>query len=191
MKQKIVVLDTETSGLDPQKHSLLQVGIMVCENGVVLEKKRINIVHDTYHVAARAMEINKIDLATHTGSTPAEAVKEIAEFIQKHFDKPAQVLGHNVAFDVAFLKELFKGTNVDYEKIFSYRLLDTSSFARVLEFVGIIDRGGSLGQLAKKFGIPVEESDLHDALVDCEVTYKLLIEMAKLLKTPEDLVLIQ
>lgn len=185
MKQKIIVFDTETGGLDPLQDSLLQVGIMVCENGEVLDKKRINIVHERYSVTPYAMKVNKIDLATHTGSTPAEAVAEITEFVKKHFKKPAQVLGHNVPFDVGFMKELFKNSGVDYEQVFSYRLLDTSSFARVLEFSGVIDRGGSLGDLAKKFGIEVEETDLHDALVDCEVTYKLLIEMSKLFKTPE------
>jgi DNA polymerase III epsilon subunit-like protein len=187
MNQRIIVLDTETGGLDPLQHSLLQVGIMVCENGEVLEKKRINIVHETYNVTPYAMKVNKIDLASHIGVTANEAVILIKEFVQKYFVEPAQVLGHNVSFDVGFVKELFKGSEVDYEKIFSYRLLDTSSFARVLEFAGVIERGGSLGQLAKKFGIEVEETNLHDALVDCEVTYELLIKMSKLLKTPEPL----
>lgn len=185
MNQKIIVFDTETGGLDPLKHSLLQVGIMVCENGKVLDKRRINIVHDTYHVTPKAMEINKIDLATHTGCTPEEAVDEIVEFVRAHFKKPAQVLGHNVPFDVGFMKKLFQDAGVDYDSVFSYRLLDTSSFARVLEFSGVIERGGSLGQLAETFGIEFDKTALHDALVDCEVTYKLLIEMSKLLKKPE------
>lgn len=185
MNQKIIVLDTETGGLDPLQDSLLQVGIMVCENGKVLDQKRINIVHKRYHVTSRAMEINKIDLATHTGVKPADAVAEIIAFVRQHFIKPAQVLGHNVSFDVGFVKKLFQDVGVDYDNVFSYRLLDTSSFARVLEFSGIIERGGSLGQLAKTFGIEVEETDLHDALVDCEVTYKLLLEMTKLFKASE------
>lgn len=185
MNQKIIVFDTETGGLDPLKHSLLQVGIMVCENGEVLDKKRINIVHETYHVTPFAMKVNKLDLANHAGVTPAEAVEEIVAFVRAHFKKPAQVLGHNVPFDVGFMKKLFQDTGVDYESVFSYRLLDTSSFARVLEFSGAIERGGSLGQLAETFNIEFDKTALHDALVDCEVTYKLLIEMSKLLKSPE------
>lgn len=180
MKQKIIVFDTETGGLDPQEHSLLQVGIMVCENGIILDKLKINIVQDEYIVTKRAMEINGIDLDTHTGSTPAQAVEELTAFVKKHFKKPAQVLGHNVPFDVGFLKELFKSVDANYDKVFSYRLLDTSSIARFLIFAGIIPDGGSLGQLAKQFNIDFDQDTLHDALVDCEVTYKLLIEMTKM-----------
>lgn len=185
-QKKLLVLDTETGGLDPQQHSLLQVGMMVCENGQVLEKVRINIVHETYHVTARAMEVNKIDLAKHTGLTPAQAVEAIVAFVKKHFPKPAQVVGHNVSFDIGFMKALFSSHGINCDDVFSYRLLDTSSFARILEFAGVIKKGGSLGQLAKQFGIPYDEKALHDALVDCEVTYALLLKMTKLLKLPED-----
>lgn len=184
MKQKIIVFDTETGGLDPQEHSLLQVGILVCEDGVVLDKLKINIIHENYVVTERAMEINRIDLTSHTGSTAHEAVEEITAFVKKHFSKPAQVLGHNVPFDVGFLKELFKSVGANYDRVFSYRLLDTSSIARFLIFAGIIPDGGSLGQLAKQFGVEFDQDSLHDALVDCEVTYKLLIEMTNMFPQP-------
>lgn len=180
MKQKIVVMDTETGGLDASVHSLLQVGLMVCEDGKVLDKIRVNIVHESYVVTEFAMKVNGIDLDTHTGHTPEQAVEIITSFIKKHFTKPAQTLGHNVTFDVGFMKELFKSVGADYDNVFSYRLLDTSSIARFLVFAEIIPPRGKLGDLAKHFGIEFKDSDLHDALVDCEVTYQLLLEMAKM-----------
>lgn len=185
MKQKVIVLDTETGGLDPQKHSLLQVAMMACENGKVVDKIKINIVHDTYHVTARAMEVNKIYLATHQGLTPEKAAVEIMNFVRKHFPSPAQTVGHNVSFDIGFMKVLFASQGINCDDFFSYRLLDTSSFARILAFSGVIEKAGSLGQVAEQFNIPFDESALHDALVDCDVTYKLLLEMTKLLKIPE------
>lgn len=180
MNQKIVVTDVETGGTDPQEHSLLQVALVVFENGRELDALKLNIVHDVYRVTPRAMEINKIDLETHEGYKPEEAVQMILEFMKKHFEKPAQVCGHNVGFDVGFLKVLFKMVGVDYDKIFSYRLLDTSAVARFLVFAGVIPPRGSLGDLAKHFNVPHDPKELHDALVDCRVTYQLLVEMTKM-----------
>lgn len=180
MNQKIVLYDVETTGLVAGVNNVLQFGAIVCENGKELDSLKINIVHETYTVSERAMEINKIDLATHTGYTPAEAVAIIKEFMAKHFVKPAQVCGHNVTFDVGFMKALFASVGEDYDKIFSYRLLDTSAVARFLVFAGIIPPRGSLGDLAKHFKVPHEPNELHDALVDCRVTYLLLLEMAKM-----------
>lgn len=180
MNQKIVMMDVETGGLDARKHSLLQIALIVCENGKELESMKINIVHDIYHVDQRAMEINKIDLETHEGFTPEEAVKMIEAFMANHFEKPAQVCGHNVSFDAGFVKELFSSVKADYDNVFSYRLLDTSAVARFLVFAGIIPPRGSLGDLAKHFKVPHDPKELHDALVDCRVTYQLLLEMTKM-----------
>lgn len=184
MTQRIIVMDTETGGLDPQKHSLLQIGLMVCEDGAVLDKIRINVTHDKYVTTPYALELNGIDLSTHEGPRPKEAVEQVINFVKKHFTNPAQVLGHNVSFDVGFLKVLFKKAEVDYDSVFSYRLLDTSSIARFLVFSGVIPSGGSLEQLANQFGIPFNPKKLHDALVDCEVTYQLILEMTKLFPKP-------
>lgn len=180
MNQKIVMMDVETGGLDPRKHSLLQVALVVCENGQELDAMKINIVHEVYNVDQRAMDINGIDLDSHKGYKPDEAVAMITDFMATHFEKPAQVCGHNVSFDVGFVKELFGTVEADYDKVFSYRLLDTSAVARFLVFAGIIPPRGSLGDLAKHFKVPHDPKELHDALVDCRVTYQLLLEMTKM-----------
>lgn len=188
MKQKILVMDTETGGLEAGVHSLLQVGLLVCENGEVLDELKVNIVEENiedYVVTDMAMKINGINLETHTGYTKSEAVALIVAFVQKHFKKPAQTAGHNVGFDVSFVKALFKFVGVDYDAVFSYRLLDTSSIARFLIFSGIIPNRGKLGDLAKHFGIEFVESELHDSLVDCHVTYKLLLSMASMFPQTE------
>lgn len=188
MKQKILVMDTETGGLEAGLHSLLQVGLLVCEDGRVLDELKVNIVEENisdYVVTDMAMKINGINLETHTGYTKEEAVELIIAFVKKHFTKPAQTAGHNVGFDVSFVKMLFKAVGAVYDDVFSYRLLDTSSIARFLIFAGVIPNRGKLGDLANYFGIDFEESKLHDSLVDCHVTYQLLLAMGAMFPQSE------
>jgi len=67
MNQKIVLYDVETTGLIAGVHNILQFGATVCANGKELDSLKINIAHNKENpVSERAMEINKIDLATHT-----------------------------------------------------------------------------------------------------------------------------
>lgn len=185
MKQKIVVMDTETGGLDPKKHSLLQVALVVFEDGNEIDSLKLNVVHDVYNTTEKAMEINGIDLETHVGYFPDDVAEQVVTFMQKHFEEPAQVCGHNVQFDVGFFKEMFAYANLDYDKVFSYRLLDTSAVARFLIFTGMVPNRGSLGDLAKFFNIDFVPNELHDALVDCRVTYQLLTAMAKFVQPSE------
>lgn len=186
MKQKIVVMDTETGGLDPKKHSLLQVALVVFEDGKEIDHLKVNVVHDVYHTTEKAMEINGIDLETHVGYYPDDVAEQVISFMGKHFGTtPAQVCGHNVTFDVGFVKELFAYANLDYDKVFSYRLLDTSAVARFLIFTGMVPSRGSLGDLAKFFNLDFVPNELHDALVDCRVTYQLLTAMANFVQPSE------
>lgn len=180
MEQRIVVTDVETGGTDSTKHSLLQVAIVVFENGKELDAIKINVVHDEYCVTDVAMKINKIDLDKHKGLSKEDAVKEIKAFMAKYFDEPAQVCGHNVSFDVSFIKKMFNDVGENYDRLFSYRLLDTSAVARFLIFIGVIPSGGSLGDLLTYFKVPHDKMELHDALVDCRVTYQLLLAMRSL-----------
>ena len=180
MEQRITIFDVETGGTDAMKHSILQVAIAVFENGKELDAIKLNIVHDEYSVTEVAMKINKIDLDNHKGFTPEEAVNKIITFMAKYFDEPAQVCGHNVSFDVSFIKKMFQDVGENYDRIFSYRLLDTSAVARFLIFMGVIPSGGSLGDLLTYFKVPHDKMELHDALVDCRVTYQLLLAMRSL-----------
>lgn len=183
-KQRILVEDTETGGLDNKVDSLLQVGFMVYEDGKLLDKLKINIEHEKYFVTKEALKINGINLATHEGVTPEKAVKEIISFVKKYFDKPAQVLGHNVSFDVGFVKELFAQQGENYDKVFSYRLLDTSALARMLVHFGYLKNGGRLCDIARELGVEYNENQLHDALYDCEVTHEVFMKMSQFLSKP-------
>ena len=211
---RLLIIDTETGGLDPRTNAILEVAGLVWERnpgqaGRILGKFRYAVDDPDGTCEPRALEINGIDLATHRGMSPELVVALIEDFIQVVYRDDAKprvngipsvervVLGgHNVGFDVGFLKRLYdladkpKGFfgffknlyrlvvprdshDSRYEKIFSHRLIDTCGVVRYLVLAGALPLEGAGSQEAfEYFGITPE--DAHTALGDAEATAKLL-----------------
>lgn len=179
MKQYFLV-DVETGGLRPGIFSLLTV------YGVILSHPSLEVVAEIdlqikpdsggYHVSAKALEINKINLVEHdkTAITETEAKTRLIQFFVDHSDPKSKLVptGHNVHLDVAFLK-LLLGVET-CEKYFGHRHLDTSSLAHLFQILEKIpeSNNGSLPQLCEHFG--VDTTDLHTASADVNMTHKLL-----------------
>lgn len=179
-------VDTETGGLTPQ-HSLLTVScIGVDENFDIIPVASgvpglyLRIKHEEYALTAGALSVNKIDLAQHhaAGLTPPEAQKALLYFladIMKRCGKKRLVpAGHNVGFDVQFLRANLL-TDEQWDQHFTYPAFDTAAIARFLNAAGRHDGGYSLGRLCTKYVPHMSGADLHNAEVDNLTT----IELAK------------
>lgn len=183
---RFVVLDTETTGLDPQKHSLLTIGLVVVDfpSGIVVDDLHIPVREDMMLLDPQAMEVNGIDLATHSENsfTVTEAVGIIANFLGKHFPGKGKIrlAGHNVDFDISFLKRLWRLASANApEWPFDYRTLDTASLGYA-EILGDPDRPNdtpSLDKMLHKYGITIEKQDRHTALGDAKATAHLIAAM--------------
>lgn len=175
----ILVIDTETGGLDSEKHSILTIA-GVCldtDKGTVTPLFDLLIREATLSVDKQAMEVNKIDLnvVVKDGLSPADAVTQIVEKLQNNFPIGKQILlaGHNVGFDVAFMKRLFRlsGTTHDFGKMFSHRVLDSASLIQYLQLVGIAEAGSpNLDMLLKVAEVPYETNMRHTAIGDARLT---------------------
>lgn len=179
----LLFADVETGGLDPEKHSLLQVGMAAYKDGKIIDTLNIFIKGDTYCVTPEALKINNLDLAEvkKNGVDKFAAVDLIVKFIEKNFgtEKPILV-GHNVNFDKNFLQKLFFYTSNNIEKFIGHRMIDTTSLLLALCDIGIVpfEACNSKGAF-EHFNIDVK---LHDALEDTLGTVKLYEECIKLIK---------
>lgn len=183
--EKLLFMDVESGGLDASKHSLLQVGLAVWQDGKIVDCFEVHIQHETYHVTAKAMEVNGILLDDHDKiATPPDMAKEmIIEFVRNHFTERPMVGGHNVGFDLSFMHVLFGGKE-EFEKYFSYRSIDTASIFRYLQMAGIIDGytgSNSLDAIIRFFEIENQE-DRHTAMGDACMTGEAYTEMLNLIK---------
>ena len=185
---KLIVVDTETGGLDPARHSILSVAAVVWDSAELGDACEFFVAESVVEVAPTAILRNNIDVSwvCRNGISPAAAVEKLNSFLEFHFPglKDGQrvaLAGHNVAFDVGFLKRLYRLAGADYEKVFSHRVLDTASVARFLMLAGRLAVSGvGLDELLTHFGLTADLDERHSALGDAKVTAQLLQELVKL-----------
>lgn len=160
---RIVVLDTETTGLNPQEgHRIIEIGC------VELVKRRLT--GKRFHVYINPERIIEEGAIAVHGITnefldDKPYFEQIAEdFIA--FIKGAELVIHNAPFDVGFINHEFSrlknnaGTVTDYSEVF-----DTLAFARKKH----PGQRNSLDALCKRYGIDNSHRDLHGALLDAEI----------------------
>lgn len=180
-------IDTETGGLTPQ-HSLLSVSCIGVDKDfniisvpTVAPGLYLRIKHEEYALTAGALSVNKIDLLQHhaAGLTLQEARSALRTFIADVMlrcgNKRLVPAGHNVGFDVQFIRANLL-TDTEWDNYFTYPVLDTAAIARFLNAAGQHDGGYSLQRLRDKFVPHVQSAGaMHHAEIDNLVT----IELAK------------
>ena len=179
----LLFIDTETGGLDPMNCSLLSVGLVFWKDGEIYNSEEILINDGELKATSEALEINKINLDDHRKNaiTPDEAIQRIIQFIQRNFDTSERITlaGHNIGFDISFVRQLFKSQNYLFGDYFSHRSIDTSSILYYLYLSGkLASRIAGSTAAFDHFGIEVKGR--HTALGDAIATAELFTELIKL-----------
>ncbi len=191
---KLLVIDTETGGLDPQIHSILTLGAVVWEDGRITDEIELLIAEPEIVAGPVALEMNKIDLAKHkrVARPPAEAMALFWAFLTRHFSDSSrkeriQLAGHNIYFDIGFLQRFFRLrlATADYERTFSHRVLDTAAVLRFLILAKKLPLSeAGLSEACKFFRIKFPPHKRHTAKEDARATAKLLTKLIEVASTP-------
>lgn len=160
---RLVVLDTETTGLNPQEgHRIIEIGCVELVNRRLTGKRFHVYINPERIIDDGAIEVHGItNQFLEDKPTFAGVVKDFIAFIQG-----AELVIHNAPFDVGFINYEFSllndqtGTVTDYSKVF-----DTLSYARKKH----PGQRNSLDALCKRYGIDNSHRDLHGALLDAEI----------------------
>jgi DNA polymerase III subunit epsilon len=185
MPDRLLFIDTETGGLDPDKHSLLSLAMVIWEDMEIIDSLEILINDGILSATKEALSINKIDIEKHKQSAISsyEAIEKIFSFISKHFPRQSKITlaGHNVHFDANFLRSFFFANNKNFSELFSHRIIDTSSILYYLYLAGHIKhRAISSDEAFDLFDIKVEGR--HTAMGDAIATAKLFTRLLYLIK---------
>lgn len=159
----LVALDIETTGLDPQKDAIIEIG------AIRFRGSRIEGEYHTLLHPGRSIPRNVVDLTGITDAMVARAPRAIEKLPElEEFVGDDPVVGHNVRFDLSFLR---------VGKILRYNEgVDTYPIASVLMPTAT---RYNLGALARQLGIVLPAT--HRALDDTRVTvalYQALFERA-------------
>jgi len=160
---RLVVLDTETTGLNPQEgHRIIEIGCVELVNRRLTGKRFHEYINPERVIDAGAIEVHGITNEFLEGKpTFAGIVEDFIAFIQG-----AELIIHNAPFDVGFINSEFSrlgnqtGTVADYSKVF-----DTLTYARKKH----PGQRNSLDALCKRYSIDNSHRDLHGALLDAEI----------------------
>ena len=171
-----VIIDTETGGLDPSKHSLISVGL-VSACGTRMDEFIVK--EPTLMADPRSMAIHGI--TEHTinehGLTPDDAVDRFEAFFN-NMDGPVLLVGHNISFDLSFIKRLYRLTNRTQPRKISHRSLDTHTLLWTGIQLGIFPSSTNTSDGAfSHFDIEPPADKRHTALGDAIATQKLVDEI--------------
>lgn len=188
----LLLLDTETGGLDSKVFSLLTFyGRIIDFQGNVIDSISLKLKENngTLHVHQGAIKKNKINLAEHKqmALTYADGRTELTAWLYKHTDKFTKLLipvAHNLEFDKTWLLE--KQIILNWEDYFSRRdSICTMGIASFLKRAGVLDsKNLNLGALAKHFQITAD--NLHDAQGDVVVMEKIFEHFIHMVKKQEE-----
>jgi DNA polymerase III subunit epsilon len=158
-----IVLDTETTGLEPEQgHRIIEIGAVE-----LIDRKPTRRHFHRYVNPQR--EIDDGALAVH-GITQAfladkPAFSDIAdEFLT--FIAGAELIIHNAPFDVSFLDYEFARLSRPHRRIEEIcSVVDTLALARHKH----PGQKNSLDALCRRYGVDNSQRDLHGALLDAEI----------------------
>lgn len=180
-----LVVDTETSGLDPNQHALLSVALVAWSRAGIGPSLDFFVFESELVADPASMAINRIELshvAAH-GVSPVEAVKRIESFVASlcGVGQRVALAGHNVSFDIGFLKRLFRLAAHDYSRVFTHRSFDTSSVLRYLRLTQLAALEDDSSDAAfAYFGVPPAPHLRHSALGDAMATAQLITKLMEL-----------
>ena len=158
-----IILDTETTGLDPlQGHRIIEIGCVELEDRKLTGNRYQCYLNPEREVDIAAMEVHGIT-NEFLADKPVFAQEE-AEFIK--FVRGAELLIHNAPFDIGFLNNelrLSNAGNMQMEDLCG--VLDTLVLARAKH----PGQRNSLDALCKRYHVDNTQRVLHGALLDAEI----------------------
>jgi len=166
-----IVLDTETTGLEPsQGHRIIEIGC------VELRDRRVTG-HDYHQYLQPDREIDGGAIEVH-GITNEfledkprfdDVVKDFVEYV-----RGSELIIHNAPFDVGFINHELARMGREWGKIEDHcRVLDTLAMARDLH----PGQRNSLDALCKRYDVDNSARELHGALLDARILADVYLAM--------------
>jgi DNA polymerase-3 subunit epsilon len=167
-----IVLDTETTGLDPQLgHRIIEVA------GVEFVNRRPTGRHIHFYLdPEREIDSGATDVHGLTWDMLRDKLKfaDVAnEFLE--FAQGAQWIIHNAPFDIAFLDEELKRVNLPCVAAIAADVIDTLALARE-HFPG---KKNNLDSLCERFGVANAHRTLHGAMLDAQLLAEVYLAMTR------------
>ena len=164
-----IVLDTETTGLDPRTgHRLIEIACLELEDFIPTGRHFHRYVDPCRDIEAAAQAVHGISIEFLRGKPRFEEVCE--EFLE--FVADAVLIAHNAGFDRNFVNHELGLAG--QRTLPDSQWIDTLGMAQK-RFPGMYN---SLDALCKRFKISLAEREKHGALIDCRLLAAVYLELS-------------
>jgi DNA polymerase III subunit epsilon len=166
-----VVLDTETTGLEPElDHRVIEIGCVELVNRRPSGRNFHRYLNPERDIDEGALAVHGISRAELDGQPRfAEVADELVAFLSG-----AELVIHNAAFDVAFIDAELKRLPGEPRVLAALcQILDTLALARELH----PGQRNSLDALCKRYAVDNSGRELHGALLDARILADVYLAM--------------
>jgi DNA polymerase-3 subunit epsilon len=163
-----IVLDTETTGMDPaQGDRLVEIGCVELVNHIPTGRHLHLYLNPERDVPAEAVAVHGLTYDFLKGHpTFAEVVDRFIDFIAEDV-----LVIHNAEFDIKFLNAELR--TLGFPSLQMRRVVDTVAMAR-RKFPG---SPANLDALCRRFNIDLSQRSLHGALLDSQLLAEVYLEL--------------
>ena len=166
---RYIVLDTETTGLDPDDgHKIIEIGCIEILNR--------NVTSNTFHKYINPnreidVEASKIHGLTYNNLKDKPLFEEIYEEFSNYIgDSP--IIIHNASFDIGFLKKEYSDLSKTVN-FFNNEIIDSLKIARKIS----PGKKNTLDALCERYAIDNSDRTLHGALLDAKLLAYVYLKM--------------
>ena len=168
----LVVFDSETTGLDPLRDEVVQLGAVRIVNGRIVPGEEFDsLVNPGRPIPAISTKVHHI---TNEMVTDAPPFTEVCKAFHR-FTSDSVIVAHNAPFDMAFLHRQAGVSGVQFDN----PILDTVHLSAVV-FGGSAEH--TLDAICDRLGVEIPADQRHTALGDAIATAKVLVAMLPILE---------
>lgn len=157
---KLLWVDLEMTGLDPDQHVIIEVAVEVTDFNFKTLAQYEAVIHHSDEVLARSNEwaaeqhqkSGLTERARIEGRDERDVIHELVGFIQAQFgDEPAVMAGNSIHNDRNFVKKWWP----EVDELLHYRMLDVSAWKILMQ---------------AKYGVKFEKKEVHRAFDDIQAS---------------------
>ncbi len=171
--QRLIVLDTETTGLDVDGgHKIIEIGCIEIIDRNITSNSFHQYINPKRVIDEKAYEVHGIS-NDDLDDKPifSEIINNFMEYIS---DSPLII--HNAPFDVGFLKSEYNDSGYDYTNLNASReIIDTLKIARKKS----PGKRNTLDALCSRYSVDNTDRSLHGALLDAQLLAHVYLRMTQ------------
>lgn len=181
----ILIIDIEATGVDLQRHELIELGAVLLDKKTLKEKKSFESFVKPQHWGKRDPEAMAVNNITWQELKAAPTITTVLRKFKKTFGTNVMVGNYGTILDTAMLRKSFREAHIIYP--YDYHVFDIwpLCFLYMAKRKKLTNKqkfsGFSLEDIATDLRIKVPENR-HSALADCRLEAEVLRKLVKRIK---------